>query len=156
VNKRFCLLLLVTLFASTACGTADALSRDVSEALRSAKRFMLYSLDPRARKEGTGFHDFRLIGHVAIEDAAVRERIAATLEKHVGAGGGGALCFEPRRAIRLIVGRTIHDLVICYECHHVYIHSTGMKQRRVGIAGDPKFLDDILIAANVPIVPARK
>jgi hypothetical protein len=76
-----------------------------------------------------------------------------TLQQHVEAGGGGALCFDPHHAIRLIVGHTIHDIVICYECGHVYIYSTGIPVRRTSISGDVAYLDEILTAAKVPLAP---
>jgi hypothetical protein len=156
MNAR--LLIFAALLAlSGASMAAESLPPDVLASFRSPTRVMLYSLDPRSRQEGTGFHDFRIVGFTAVEDAAVRQRLAATLQQHVQAGGGaGALCFNPHHGIRLIAGHTIHDILICYECGHVYIHSPGLGVRRVGVAGNMSYLDDVLTAAKVPLVPRRQ
>ena len=122
MNGRLLPLLFASLLAlPAASNAAETLPPDIIAAFRSATRVLLYSLDPANRRHGTGFHDFRIVGYTTVEDAATRQYIAAKLPRHVEAGGGGALCFEPHHGIRLISGRTVHDLVICYECGHVYI-----------------------------------
>ena len=92
-----------------------------------------------------------------VNDAATRQKIATTLERDVRAGGLGALCFLPRHGIRLIVGRTIQDLVICYQCGQVEVYTNGRPVRGVGIAGDAAYLDGMLTnAPNKPLPPAVK
>ena len=154
MNGRVLLLLVAALLAfPSASNAAETLPPDIIAAFRSATRVLLYFLDPANPHHGAGFHDFRIVGHTAVEDAATRQYIAAKLPQQVEAGGGGALCFEPHHGIRLISGRTIHDLVICYECGHVYIYSSGLGVRYAGIAGNPDYLDEILTRAKVPLVP---
>lgn len=146
MHTRLLLLALTVLLAPAhAFALANVLPPDIVAAFNTADRLILYSLDP-APHEGSGFHDFRILSYKAI-DAATHQQLATTLQHDVRAGGAGDLCFLPRHGIRLIVGRTIHDLVICYQCGHGYIYSSGRPMRSVGIAGDPAYLDGILILA---------
>ena len=157
MNGRLIPLLFVALLAlPAASNAAETLPPDIIAAFRSATRVLLYSLDPANRREGTGFHAFRIVGYTTVEDPATRQYIATTLPKHVQASNLGAMCFIPHHGIRLVSGRTIHDLVICYECGHVYIYSSGRDVRYVGISGDPAYLDKILTRAKVPLVPRNR
>lgn len=146
-------LLLAFLLAFPAASDAgETLPPDVIAAFRSPTRVLLYSLDPARRRHGTGFHDFRVVGRATVEGVSARQDIAAKLALQVRAGRDGARCFEPHHGIRLVSGRAIHDPVICYECGHVYIYSSGLRARHVGIAGDPAYLDEILTRGKVSVV----
>ena len=146
MHTRFLLLAFMFFFASSrALVAASVLPPDITAAFASADRVILYSLDPEPHA-GSGFHDFRILRYTVI-DVATRQQLAAALQRDVQAGGVGDLCFLPRHGVRLITGRTIYDLVICYQCGHVYIYSSGQPMRSVGIAGSTAYLDGILTPA---------
>ena len=86
----------------------------------------------------------------------MRQHLLATLAAQLQAGGGVKMCFEPHHGVRLITGRTMLDLVICYRCGHVYLYSTGRPVRLLSISGERGCLDEILAAAKVPLAPRKK
>ncbi|RYD81770.1 MAG: hypothetical protein EOP84_10455 [Verrucomicrobiaceae bacterium] len=83
---------------------------------------------------------------------ATRGRLARKLEQDVDTSGG-ALCFLPHHGIRIIAGRKVHDLVLCYGCGHIRIHTSGVAERRLNLSGKPDDLDEFLLTAGVPLVP---
>lgn len=143
MHSQFLFLAFALLTSARSFFAAIALPSDIVGAFGSADRVILYSLDPKPHAS-SGFHDFRIHRYNVIDPAATRQQLAATLQCDVQAGGAGDLCFLPRHGVRLITGRTIHDLVICYQCDRVYIYSSGQPMRSVGIAGGTAYLDGIL------------
>lgn len=135
---------------------AETLPPDVITAFHSAQRTILYSLDPASERKGAGFHDFRIVSSAPVENAAVRQHLVGTLQRQLEAGGGVAMCFIPHHGVRLISGRTIYDMVICYQCGHVLIYSTGRAERLLSISGDKDYLDEILATAKALSAPRKK
>jgi len=88
----------------------------------SKTQFFLYSLDPKgglssAVNTEQVFHGFTILGkaEVAIENdksAILKSFVQGIRENH----GSVANCFNPRHALRLIIGSSTNDFAICFEC----------------------------------------
>lgn len=67
------------------------------------------------------FHDHQVLGRITLQGVEVRE-FEVAFERAVRASDGGvALCFEPRHGVRFVSDGRQYDLLICFQCHQLYI-----------------------------------
>jgi hypothetical protein len=136
------------------------------EILAKADRVELFSFDPTVSEPGVEeqrqnakperFRDWRVLGKVELPAGEARNQVLAV----AGAvrPGNGAKCFDPRHAIRATAGGKVVDLVICYECHWVYVFLDREDEVVHLTPGgeDQQVLDRILTDAKVPLPPRPK
>jgi hypothetical protein len=136
----------------------DKLPAQARDALTKANRFELFSLDPNQKREkpGEGFHGWEVLGTTAVEDAGIRQKIVAALEKGVQENQGvAAECFNPRHGIRATRGDQTTDFVICFECLQVEVYVGDKRTNSFLVSRSPQPLfDKILRDAGVPL-PAK-
>lgn len=145
-------------FAATA---TEQLPNEAVAALKTGKKFILFSLEPPSdRKLGApepkpeqSHHGFRILGSTELADTEARvSAIAAITDAVRHFDGALAACFEPRHSLRVIAANgTTHDFVACFECHQVYVYRGDNRIGTAGMTGSQKQLDDLLIRAKVPV-----
>jgi hypothetical protein len=91
----------------------------------NCQSLVLYSLDPsKILPLGQGFHQWRIVSTAAVEQATLRrevfERVIDGVKK--GVGGVPPACFKPRHGIRASLGGKAVDLLICFDCGHLYCY----------------------------------
>jgi hypothetical protein len=109
----------------------NKLPADALDILTKADSFEVFSLDPnvlekdRAKK---GLEYYNPIGQgKAVKDVPVRKKLIDSLSKGMEGKIEEAKCFNPRHAIRATHdGKTV-ELVICFECQHLYLYGPGDK-----------------------------
>ncbi len=74
-------------------------------------------------------------------------------KKGVEEGGVAARCFIPRHGIRVTHDGKTYDLLICFQCHHVYIYADNSdKPQTMTISDLPqKAFNKILTDAKVKL-----
>jgi hypothetical protein len=152
-NTLFTSLLIACLGPSFAWA-AKPLPDDVSAALKNAKSFDLYSIEPHARKDAKEtLQKYPVLGKTTVADAATRKALIDALEKGIaGNEGEVAGCFNPRHAIRVVHGGKTYDLIICFECLQISIFVNDGRGKAVLTTEEPKAaFDEVLNAANVPL-----
>ena len=106
----------------------DRLPAEVIEILDKGDSFFLLSLDPFAGTSASQdiFHDHAVLGRVQIRDAVQRRELLQALYGGIAnAEDKIAKCWSPRHGIRAALGSKTVDLVICFECLHLYWHAKG-------------------------------
>jgi hypothetical protein len=95
--------------------------------LDEAESVELISLDPRERptKPDDSFRGWKVLGRAAIRDLADRRAIVASLKRGIGETDKVSGCFEPRHGLRATKGNKSVDLVICFSCGWIEVHSEG-------------------------------
>ncbi len=155
MNRKWLLGAVVLATSSGACSSGAKLPDVARAALDGAERLELWSLDPTLRETpaADGFHGWRALGRVTVEDAAERARLVDALAKGVaGNDGVVAACFNPRHGVRAVHdGKTV-DLVICFECLQVqmFVDASASEGFLTTSAPQPSF-DRVLRAAGVPL-----
>lgn len=89
----------------------------------NCQSLVLYSLDPsKILPFGQGFHQWRIVSTAVVERAAMRREIFERVINGVKKGVGGVppACFKPRHGFRASQGGKAVDLLICFDCGHLY------------------------------------
>ena len=140
-------------FRQTYYANAGELPEMVREALSKSRSLRLYSLDPSiGAKDYRGFHGWTVLGEVTLEGAAAtaaREAVAKGIQE---SKGDGAKCFEPRHGLR--AGSV--DLVICFECFHVYAYQGWDRAYCVTTEAPARVLNQLLSGAGIPLPAPSK
>lgn len=135
----------------------DAFAPAIYETLANADHLDIYSLEgTEVKKEG--FQGWTILGKTAVMNKDVKSRLLESLVKGIKESKNrAALCFDPRHGIRAAhAGRTL-DLVICFECGHVYIYLDGAQQESLTTTRSPEpIFDQVLKDAKVPLAPKAK
>jgi len=109
----------------------DGLSRiaaDVEALLDSNSQMFLYSIDPEQRQwtavaPGQFFHSYMILGKVKITAQHEKTILLKSLAQGIRGGGGNSIpvdCFVPRHGLRVIIGSSTNDFLICFECRSVH------------------------------------
>ena len=96
--------------------------------------FELLSIDPailtdrqRRRLKGQLFHGYKVLGRVKVPKGSQRDHLVQALREAIAnAGYVTVYCFDPRHGIRASLGAHAVDLVICFECDKIQVHSSAM------------------------------
>jgi hypothetical protein len=143
---------------------ASRVPEQAAAILEKADQIELYSLEPepdaRTAKDPkvNRFHDWVVLGKTVLKNARTRKQALDALDESVGTGLK-AKCFDPRHGIRASHGGKTVDVVICFECGHVYFYfDPGKEDHTKGSIGKgtQPVLDAILKAANVPLAKVKK
>jgi len=130
---------------------------EVVKVLEKAGELEVYSLSGDREKGKDGLRGFKVLGKTTVKGEAAG-KLVAVVKKGVEEGGDGARCFIPRHAIRATHdGKTV-DLVICFECHWVYVYTGDADEpEELTIADSPhKPLDKILTDAKIKLAKPQK
>lgn len=150
---RWCAVVCLGAFGALANGAEkpNKLPAAVVTALEKAEQLEVYSLDGE-RDVKDGWHGAKVLGQTTVKGKAVQE-VGALIKKGVAEGDGGAKCFVPRHGVRIVHDKKTYDLVICFECHWVYVHTEGAGDPKpfVTSAAAEKALNKILTDAKVPL-----
>jgi hypothetical protein len=131
----------------------NELPEEVISALRSAGKATLYSLEPweKAAAHDRTLHRYKILGQAELDQGRMRSVIAEFEAVVSGWDGLIAMCFDPRHAIRVTSGGATYDLLLCYECHQLYIYKDDRLVAKLGASGSPKKLNAMFLALNVPL-----
>ncbi|MES2297291.1 MAG: hypothetical protein V4582_09625 [Pseudomonadota bacterium] len=135
-----------------ASNRADATPVDVIKVLQSSSSAILYSLEPwsqPAAGEPT-LHGFKILGKARI-DAASYGSAAAQFTLALRSDADMAACFDPRHAIALVSDGHKFDFLLCYACHQMVVYRDNALVATLAVAGSPKVLNSLLVAANLPV-----
>ena len=128
----------------------------VHQGLSESDQMILYSLDPENRTDNLEkrplFQGYPILGEFQVVSADDRRIIAQTVEGSVSAWDGSyMMCFEPRHGIRITKGSQRFELLVCFECQHIYVYVGDQKDIRhsTGLTGSPSSLNRILRAAKI-------
>jgi hypothetical protein len=135
---------------------------EVLSLLEKAESFELISLDPDSVKKNPPkegyFLNWKVLGKTPVKEPATRrallDALRAGVREHQTDGAG---CFHPRHAIHAASADKVVDIVICFECWHIYMHIDGKKLHVTTTEKPQATLDKILKDAGVPLpAPAKK
>ncbi|HEY2159075.1 MAG TPA: hypothetical protein VGH33_25835 [Isosphaeraceae bacterium] len=117
----------------------DKLPPAASVLLDEADAVELISLEPRDRPANSeeSFHGWKVLGRGDLRDPASRRAIITSVKRGIGAADKVAGCFEPRHGLRATKGDRSADLVICFSCGWIEVHSEG-KTSSVWTSDSPK------------------
>jgi hypothetical protein len=106
----------------------------VVAALDKAERIEVFALDPNrippgsTTRGGHAIQGYRVTGRATLTDAGARKDLVAALRKSVADSDGSiARCFNPRHGLRVGEGDGAVELVICFECLHLYAFVGGTR-----------------------------
>jgi len=148
---------LLSVTTSGADKKENKLPEPVVKALEKAESIEVYSLDGERGVED-GWHGTRVLGKTTVNKAKDTKAIAVAVTKGVAEGTDGARCFIPRHGIRVTYDDKTYDLVICFECHWVYIYTDKSDKPTVLIISEApqKLLNTILTDAKVQLAKPTK
>ena len=69
------------------------------------------------------FHQYPILGKIEIQSQKERADLLSALYKGIEGAQGFAPCFYPRHGISATLGNDTVDLVICFECENIEIHT---------------------------------
>jgi hypothetical protein len=131
----------------------NKLPPEAEQALRAPGKVTLYSLEPWDIPL-PGAHALRnrtILGQIEL-DGERRATVIAEFKSAVANWDGMiAMCFDPRHALRVKAKAHTYDFLLCYECHQLYVYRDDKLLARLGAAGSPKALNELLSAAKVPL-----
>ena len=114
-------------------------------------------MEPRKGGKASGtdenFHDWKVLGKVAIKEAAARKKLVDALRLGAEDNAGiVAACFIPRHGLRLKSGKETVDLVICFQCLSIQVYINGNMAKGFLTSGDPQSeFDAALTAAGIQL-----
>lgn len=95
--------------------------------LKVPDQLELMTLDPDLErfdaKNAVAMHGYPILGTTRISDSATRDQLIKGLFGSLQPEGPRSACFNPRHAIRAMRGGKTVDVVICFECHLIWVYS---------------------------------
>ena len=84
------------------------------------------TLEPSKKIPGKKlFHNFSILSAVELKKVEHKKTILEYLNKSIeDSDGSAAMCFMPRHGLRIIKGKKVLDLVICFQCASASVYST--------------------------------
>jgi hypothetical protein len=140
---------------------------EVLAVLRGADEIEFYSLEPepsdeqiKQGKDSAFRGGWIVLGKTTLKDGKARKQLLDALEDAITNGAKRARCFRPRYAVRAAHKGGRADVVICFECGHVYIYLDDKSDEpafrlSVSLLAQPTF-EAILKAAGVPLSKPKK
>ena len=128
----------------------------VAKALEKAGEVEVYSIQPNHADKG-GWRGYKVLGKTTVKKGD-QKTVSAAVKAAVEEGVPGARCFIPRHGIRVAHGGKTYDLVICFECHWVYVFTDDSDKPTVlTISEAPqKAINKILTGAKIPLAKEEK
>jgi hypothetical protein len=123
---------------------------------RSGEKIVVYSLDPQKASTSNlkdGFRGYPILAQAEILDPNLRSELKSTLVKGMNQNAVAAKCFNPRHGLRVTSGLRTVDLVICFECSSLEVHST----KRVSVVSVSKSAEPLVdrILRSTKITPSK-
>lgn len=148
-------------------GITNPLPRAARNALGRAQEVVLYSLFPYPAEikgdkfvpvadDTPQFHGYPILGQISLASGDTREAAVDAVNEAVNTMARRRIkstkaCFRPRHGMRVIHASRTYDLIICFQCYQMIVHSPGGSKRYVGIDGTGAELNRILEEAKVPL-----
>jgi hypothetical protein len=140
----FVLLGTLTSTASAQAPPEHQLPQAVLDALNHGQEFDVLSVDPDTLTT-VPEPSWKILKEVTVVDPAVRARVVTAITDAVANPGQPRHCFLPRHAIRTNYDHKTYVLVICFQCHWVYIYVDGKREQELPIGPSARaVLDQIL------------
>jgi hypothetical protein len=119
---------------------------DAAEALRSTAQVEIYSLEPLSRPDETveALYGYEVLGKATLPPEASRVALAEFEAAVPRWDGLVAYCFDPRHALRVVHNGETFDFVLCFDCNGLEVYKNGKYLVKVGIAGSPKVLNELM------------
>ena len=129
----------------------------IVKALEKADELDVYSLGGETT-EVKGWHGAKVLGQTKVKGEADLKALVGALKKGVADGEGGARCFIPRHGVRVAHDGKTYDLLICFECHWVYVFTDKSDKPLVLMIADlpQKVFNKLLTDAKVPLAAPKK
>ena len=152
------LILFALLPALHGCGGGQRLPADGTQILEKADSIELYSLDPdkKARKPGTGFRDWQVLGQTTLSGEDKKAIVKALQKGIADSDGSVAACFNPRHGIEATYDGKKVELVICFECSSISGWNDGTRFSVLTTGGPAKEFNRVLEAKGVPLPKAKE
>ena len=144
-----------------------SLPAELENLLTNADTFTLFSINPDNyfyHKSTNTFQGYVILGQLDVKSVETRTKLIADLDdgiRQVAKSEAGGLyistgCFNPRHGIRAKKGDNSVELLICFECGQIEIHSNDGKSWHFSIPAGvgPKPADvfnNVLKDADVPL-----
>jgi hypothetical protein len=131
----------------------NKLPPEAEQALRAPGKVTLYSLEPWdiPLPGAHALRNRRILGQIEL-DGERRATVIGEFKSAVANWDGMiAMCFDPRHALRVKAKAHTYDFLLCYECHQLYVYRDDKLLTRLGAAGSPKVLNELLGAAKIPL-----
>jgi hypothetical protein len=144
-----------------------SLPTELENLLTNADTFTLFSINPDTyfyHKSTNTFQGYAILGQLDVNPVKTRAKLIADLDdgiRQVAKSEAGGLyvstgCFNPRHGIRAKKGDQIIELLICFECGEIQIHSNDGKSWDfnipTGVGPKPAdIFNDVLKDAGVPL-----
>jgi hypothetical protein len=131
---------------------------------RSGEKIVVYSLaqpplggiDPQKTSTSNlkdGFRGYPILAQAEILDPNLRSELKSTLVKGMNQNAVAAKCFNPRHGLRVSSGLRTVDLVICFECSSLEVHSTK-RVSVLSVSNSAEALFDRILRSN-KITPSQ-
>jgi hypothetical protein len=124
------------------------------EFLEKSTTFELYSLQPgfvfktdEYEVNDKLFHSHIILGKTVINDKKVKAKLIKTLYRGIANYGVLAGCFYGRHGIRAIADNKTLDLLICFQCGHIWAYE-GKTSFRAFTNDKPAELFNAVLQAN--------
>lgn len=127
------------------------LPADTREFLRAATTFEIVAVHPAwatasAKPEGVTeiMHGHGVLGRAPIEAASERSAVVDLIDKAIGSSDGAvAGCFNPRHGVSALRGSDRMDILICFECGSMRVHTAAEKpdSHLIGRAGEAEMTE---------------
>ena len=126
---------------------------DLFAQFRQCDQMELVSLDPRPNAQGPQLCGWKILGSIAIEDAALRLRLVDEIANASLPPGSIVMdCFEPRHALRISTHGHHYDVIICFACNAVSVYADGDTSQHTGFCimkAPNESFNQVLSAAGV-------
>jgi len=149
------------LIAGTSCCFAQPeykRPQDAAQALASATKVTLYSLDPSrslepqsGKQKKSMLHDCTILGKVELRNTAAKQATKAFQDAVFGWRGSAGACFDPHHALSVVSGGHTYDYLLCYSCGGMAIYKDGEFIAKFGASGSARILNKLLTANRVPL-----
>ncbi len=152
--------LMLAALALTACGRENSMPTDFTTQTRwileAPDTFELPAVDPQspepavAKTQPAHFQDFIILGRVRPDTGKQRVLVNALYAAVVKPNTQRSKCFNVRHAIRASREGHTTELLICFECQHVFVYTDNAISGDVDFTNVPRDLfNQTLIAGGV-------
>lgn len=132
----------------------------VDTVLTQATELELLSLEPQlpSTKPRDAFHGYKVLGRTRVQEPQLKDQLLAAIRQGISESAGAvAVCFNPRHGVRAISGRSVVDLVICFECLQIQPYLDGKQVDTALTTRSPQaLLDQVLRSSNVPLAATNE
>jgi hypothetical protein len=113
---------------------APCIDTEIAHWPTSKAHVSLLSLDPGARNwrkavtDQSFFHGFKILGKADITTKAEKSALLKSFAQGIREGAVPSMCFNPQHGLRVVIGPSTNDFVICFECSSVIAYGFNLAQ----------------------------